>query len=257
MNQSVIKALQLLDYFKKYPELTLAELAELDNMPKPTAYRLISSLETSGFLVKTKYTSHDVKYRMGLKLLELGSCVAEQLDYRRIALPHMKDLNYQLNEAVHLAVLDGEEAIYVEKIESKKHIRLYSKVGGRMPLYAGSGPKLLFAYLEREKTDEILQRIELQRYTENTIPNKETLFKELEKIRQQGYSHSRAEFYPDTVGFSFPIMDHVGKVIAALVVSVPVIKFNKDTEKVIIEKMRETAQYISRDLGYIHSNDSI
>lgn len=250
MNQSVIKALQLLDYFKEYPELTLAEIAELDNMPKPTAYRLISSLEASGFLVKTKHTTHDVKYHMGLKLLELGSYVADQLDYRRIALPHMKDLSEQLNEAVHLAVLDGEEAIYVEKIESKKHIRLYSKVGGRTPLYTGSGPKLLFAYLNPEVIEEILQRIELKKITDNTITDKETLAKELEKIRAQGYSHSKAEFYPDTAGFSFPIMNHHNQVIAALVVSIPIIKVEEGTEEFIIEKMRETSANISKDLGY-------
>ncbi|RNF40204.1 IclR family transcriptional regulator [Planococcus salinus] len=250
MNQSVIKALQLLDYFKEHPELTLAELATLDKMPKPTTYRLISSLEASGFLTKTKHTSHDVKYRLGLKLLELGSYVADQLDFRKIALPHMQQLNQQLNEAVHLAVLEGEEAVYVEKIESKKHIRLYSRVGGRTPLYLGSGPKLLLAYSGPKKIAEFLERTELKKVTDNTITDKAVLAEELEKIRLQGYSHSRAEIYPDTAGFSFPLMDHNGNVIAALVVSVPAIKFNKDTKAVIIEKMRETAANISKDLGY-------
>lgn len=250
MNQSVIKALQLLEYFKEHPELTLAEIAELDNMPKPTAFRLISSLEASGFLVKTKNTSHDVKYHLGLKLLELGEYVADQLDYRRIALPHMKELSEQLNEAVHLAVLDGEEAVYVEKIESRKHIRLYSKVGGRTPLYLGSGPKLLFAYLEPEVIKEILDRIELKKVTENTITDKNVLAKELEKIRSQGYSKSIAEFYSDTAGFSFPLKNHHGQVIAALVVTVPTIKFEKGAEEFIIEKMRETSRKISRDLGF-------
>lgn len=250
MNQSVIKALQLLDYFKDRPELTLAELAELDKMPKPTAYRLISSLEASGFLVKTRHTSHDVKYRLGLKLLELGNYVADQLDFRKIALPHMHQLNHQLNEAVHLAVLDGEEAVYVEKVESKKHIRLYSKVGGRTPLYLGSGPKLLLAYSDPQMIEEFLERTELKKITENTITDKEVLAKELEKIRRQGYSHSRAEIYPDTAGFSFPLMNHQGNVIAALVVSMPMIEFDEKMKANVIEKMKITAANISRDLGY-------
>lgn len=250
MNQSVIKALKLLDYFKEYPELTLAEISELDHMPKPTAYRLVSSLEACGFLVKTRNTSHDVKYRMGLKLLELGSIVAEQLDYRRIALPHMKELNLQVKEAVHLAVLEGEEAIYVEKVEGNNHIRLNSKVGGRMPLYAGSAPKLLLAFLDDVKVEEIVRKSELQKFTVNTIVDKGELVEELKKIRSQGYSYSEAEFYPDTAGFSFPIRNYSGEVIAALVISAPMIKFKKDNTELILEKMKETAQKISSDLGY-------
>lgn len=250
MNQSVIKALQLLDYFKKYPELSLAEIAELDNMPKPTAYRLISSLEASGFLVKTRHTSHDVKYRMGLKLLELGSLVAEQLDYRRIALPHMRRLNGQLKEAVHLAVLDGEEAIYVEKVEAESYIRLNSKVGGRLPLYTGSAPKLLLAFLDPSQIDEILKKNELRKFTENTITDKKKLLLELEKIKVQGYSYTEAEYYPDIAGFSYPIKNHTNEVIAALVVSAPKVNLTSEKKILIKEQMNEAAKVISSELGY-------
>ncbi|MGK7379685.1 IclR family transcriptional regulator [Planococcus sp. 1R117A] len=250
MNQSVIKALQLMEYFKEHPELTLAELAELDKMPKPTAYRLISSLEASGFLVKTKNSSHDVKYRLGLKLLELGTYVAEYMDYRKIALPYMEQLNRELNEAVHLAILDGEEATYVEKVEGQNYIRLNSKVGGRLPLYAGSAPKLLLAFLDQARIDEILENRELRKFTENTVTDKKKLLKELEDIRKQGYSYSQAEYYADIAGFSFPIRNHRGDVIAALVVSAPIHKFTKENKIRIKEKMKEAASSISIELGY-------
>lgn len=250
MNQSVIKALKLLDYFKEYPELSLAEIAELDNMPKPTAYRLVSSLEASGFLVKTRHTSHDVKYRMGLKLLELGSLVAQQLDYRGIALPYMKRLNLELKETVHLAVLDGEEAIYVEKVEAESYIRLNSKVGGRLPLHTGSAPKLLLAFLDPSQIDEILKGNELRKFTENTITDKRELLLELEKIRTQGYSYTEAEYYADIAGFSYPIKNHLGEVIAALAVSLPKVNLTPEKKIWIKEQMNETAKAISTELGY-------
>lgn len=250
MNQSVLKALQLLEYFKVQPELTLAELAELAQMPKPTAFRLIASLEAGGFLVKTKNSSHDVKYRLGLKLLELGTYVADQMDYRKVALPYMQQLNRELNEAVHLAVLDGEEATYVEKVEGHNYIRLNSKVGGRLPLYAGSAPKLLLAFLDQAKIDEILRNRELRKFTENTVTDKDKLLEELKKIRNQGYSYTEAEFYPDIGGFSFPIRNHRGAVIAALVVSAPINRFTEENKARIKERMKETASNISSALGY-------
>ncbi|MCP2035385.1 DNA-binding IclR family transcriptional regulator [Planomicrobium sp. HSC-17F08] len=250
MNQSVTKALQLLDYFIEHPELTLAELSELAKMPKPTAFRLISSLEAGGFLVKTRNSSHDVKYRLGLKLLELGTCVADQMDYRKVALPYMQQLNRELNEAVHLAVLDGEEATYVEKVEGQNYIRLNSKVGGRLPLYAGSAPKLLLAFLDQERIDEILEKRQLQKFTENTVTDKTKLLGELEKIRKQGFSYTEAEFYADIAGFSFPIRNHRGDVIAALVVSAPIHKFTKKNKVRIKEEMKKTASSISLEMGY-------
>lgn len=250
MNQSVIKALKMLDFFIEQPELTLPELIKLIELPKPTVHRLLSSLEASGFLVKIKQSSHDVRYRMGLKLLELGSYVQEQLDYRKIALPYMEELNKELNEAVHLAILDGYEAVYVEKLESNRDIRLYNRVGRRSPLHVGSGPKVLFAYLNEEQILEALEIMDFQKFTENTITDKESLKTELRKIRSQGYAISWSEQNPEAIGISFPIMDRNGQVVASLGISTSATRFMHHGEEVIKEKTKKTAEKVSRDLGY-------
>lgn len=278
MNQSVIKALKMLDFFIEQPELTLSELVKLMGLPKPTVHRLLSSLEAVGFLVKVKQSSHDVRYRMGLKLLELGSNVKEQLDYRKIALPHMEELNKELNEAVHLAVLDGYEAVYVEKVESGRDIRLYNRVGKRSHLLGGSAPKVLFAYLSEEQLHEALETIDFQKFTENkfqghtiswseqlhealeimdfqkftknTITDKESLITELKKIKFQGYATGWSEQNPDAIGMSFPIMDRNGQVVASLGISTSLTRFMQHGEEVIKEETKKTAENISRDLGY-------
>ncbi|CDQ38487.1 IclR family transcriptional regulator [Virgibacillus salexigens] len=250
MSQSLLKAVGLLDCFHSKSELSLIELVEMSQLPKTTVFRLVLSLEEAGLLVRVKRSSHDVKYRMGLKLLELGNRVSEQLEYRKIALPYMKQLNEKLNELIHMVAIEGNEAVYVEKLDSSKPVRLVIKVGKRSPLYAGSGPKMLLASMDDAVLNNYLEQLEIQAITENTITSKEALLEEIAKIRERGYSVSKAEHFKDTVGFSFPIKNYNGTTLAALGISIPITDYSKDKEEVIIEEIRKTAQHISTLLGY-------
>ncbi|CEH28017.1 IclR family transcriptional regulator [Aneurinibacillus migulanus] len=251
MNQSVIKALKLLDFFSsEQKELTLSELSNKSDMPRPTAYRLLSSLEACGFLSKIKNTDQDVRYRLGLKLLELGGIVAEQLELRNIALPWMQELCEDINEAVHLVVRDGDEAIYIEKVESSHAVRLHTRVGKHSELYIGSGPKLLLAYLPEEEQQAIIEKLSFAKLTENTVDNKETLRQQIQKIREEGYAISRGEQDKDTIGISYPVRDYTRQVVAALSVSGPTTRISREFEEIVRQKTKDTAAYISKELGY-------
>src|SRR5690625_1991232 len=104
MNQSVIKALGILDLFVEEKELSLQEIADMSEIPKPTAYRLLSTLENCGMLYKVKVSTHDSRYGLGLKLLELGNLVSERLELREIAVPYMEKLAEEINEVIHLVI---------------------------------------------------------------------------------------------------------------------------------------------------------
>jgi DNA-binding IclR family transcriptional regulator len=250
MSQSLLRSIKLLECFDEYSELSLTELVELSNMPKTTVHRLVHSLVDAGLLVKVKYSVHDVKYKLGLKLLELGMKVINQLEYREVALPYMKNINSKFNESVHLAVMEEDEAVYVEKLDSDKPIRLVIKIGARAPLYAGSAPKVLLAHMEETKQKDYLERLELKKISSNTITNRNQLVHELQEIKEQGYATSKGEIYKDTIGFSSPIFDSAGKITAALGVSIPVIEYNKEKGKDILKEVKTSAKNISRDLGY-------
>src|SRR5699024_333800 len=130
MNKSVHKAFKLLDLFTEdEPELTLKEIARRSGTPKPTAYRLLSTLESGGFLDKTKKTEHDSRYRLGLKLLELGHLVSAQLELREVARPYMEKLAHAINEVIHLVIVNNREAVYIEKVDSTRALRLYTRIG--------------------------------------------------------------------------------------------------------------------------------
>ncbi|GGA88950.1 IclR family transcriptional regulator [Ornithinibacillus halotolerans] len=246
MNQSVRKALNLLNLFDENNyELTLKEIAERSNLPKPTAYRLLTTLESMNYVYKLKENEHDSRYRLGLKLLELGQLVSDQLEVRRVAYPYMEQLAKKILEAVHLVIVNNNEATYIEKVESSKAIRLHTRIGKNSPLYIGSGPKLLLAHLPKVKQEKIINDGVIARGI-----NKELLLRELERIKIEGYSYSVSEQDENTTGISYPIYDYRNRVIAALTISGLSTYFEGDNLSKIKLKSKETAIQISRKLGF-------
>ncbi|QQK77752.1 IclR family transcriptional regulator [Salicibibacter cibarius] len=253
MSKSFVKAIEILDCFITNPEMTINELAETANMPKTTVFRLASSLEEAGLLVKKRKSSHEVTYRMGLKLLIYGKHVSQHMEYNKIALPHMKRLNKEIDELVHVTIIEGNEAVYVETVDSSKPVRLVVKIGARAPLYAGSAPKLLLSGLSNDEVDEYLKNVELKKLTKNTLDNSERIKEEIEKIRENGYSISYSENFKDTVGFSYPIYDHEGNMVAAIGVSIPDIDHTKEREDFLLVSLEKTVKKIWEETGYIQT----
>ncbi|MFD1606957.1 IclR family transcriptional regulator [Oceanobacillus luteolus] len=250
MSRSLVKAIQVLDCFLEKPVMTINELAEIAAMPKTTVFRLAGGLEEAGLLIKDRKSSHDVTYRMSLKLLEYGKFVSDQLEYSKVARPHMKKLNEEIDELVHLTIMEGYEAVYVETVNSSKPVRLVGKVGARAPLYAGSAPKLLLSGLDDDEVESYLNHVEFNKFTPNTLDEKEKIKEELEKIRERGYSISYSEHYQATIGMSYPIYDYEGKMIAAMGVSIPYIDHSKTRETFILSKLERTVMDIWKELGY-------
>lgn len=251
MNQSVIKALKLLDLFTEdIQELSLREIAIRADLPKPTAYRHLASLVECGFLQKTKETEQDSGYRLGLKLLELGHLVSNQLEIREIALPFMEDLAHDINEVIHIVIANQDEATYIEKVDSTRALRLYTRIGKSSPLYIGSGPKLLLAFMDKEKQAEILGDAKLHAIEDHRPIDKTTLLEELNVIREEGYAYSIGEQDLETTGISYPLYNYRKQVIASLTVSGLSSHFEGENLQVIKKKTKDTAEIISEKLGY-------
>lgn len=251
MNQSVSKALQILDLFiAEAGELTLHEVSEKTGIPKSTAYRILTTLEEGELLSKTKHSIHDSRYRLGLKLLILGQLASEQMELRSIALPYMEELGNEINEVVHLVIVNQKKSTYIEKVESKRALRLFTRIGKSLPLHLGSGPKLLLAHLPTEKQEEILEDAAMYSIDGNKLIDKEKLRRELDEIRVNGFGFSVAEQDEDTTGVSYPIFNYQEEVVAALAVSGLSSNFEGERLQLIKLKTEETAQRISKELGY-------
>jgi IclR family KDG regulon transcriptional repressor len=239
--------MEILNLFKKFNCLTLQEIVFHSEIPKSSAHRMACSLESMGFLQRNE----DGSYSLGLLFLEFGHLVAERIDVRRVAYPIMEQLKNEIGEAVNLVIKDGDEALYIEKVETSERVRVYTQIGRRAPLYAGACPRILLTYLSKEQQDDYLSRIELVPYGVNTITDRRGLLELLATDRKKGYtvSHSELEDYSSAVGA--PILNFRSELIAGISIVGPEVRFRIDQhlEKVISCAVRG-AKEISRKMGW-------
>jgi len=244
---SLGKALGLLDLFSlDRPALTLQQLTEISGLPRATTYRLLAALRDLGYL---HYDPPTREFRLGYKLLERGYLVSELIELRPVARPHLERLRDQTGETVSLQVTNGDEGIYVEKLEPLEGFRLWTRVGMRRPLHAGCSMKVLLAHLPPARIRQILRR-GLPALTPLTITDPERLMRDLAMIRRKGYSVTFGESHEGVHGVAAPVRDHAGVVVASVSVLGPAARIPRDRIPDLIDKVTRAAAAIARDLGY-------
>src|SRR5690625_942083 len=162
----------------------------------------------------------------------------------------MQKLAGEINEVIHLVIVNQGQATYIEKVDSSRALRLNTRIGKSTPLYTGSGPKLLLAYLPEQEQEKILARPFTTSLADGREINRDELKQELKKIRKQGYAYSIGEQDIDTTGVSFPIFNYEGKVIASLAISGLSSYYEGDNLEKIKNKSQQAAKNISEQLGY-------
>ena len=247
------KTFSILDILLQHGStMHMTEIAEKLGLYPSTIHRILDTLRHWGYVEQDPKTQ---KYRLGLKLLELGMAKLHQMDLAREATPYLKELVKQCNETVHLGVLEGGEVLYLAKEESSQTIRMISYVGKRAPLHCTALGKVLLTYLSTEERKKILGEKVLPRLTENTITDKRELEKELSKVREQGFALDREENEKDVRCIAAPIRNHQGEVIAAISISSPIFRIDKNAQNNLKEALIEASEKISTRLGYNGENE--
>ena len=250
---SVAKAIRLLQAFTaETPELGISDLAKRLGLAKSTVHRLASTLIEARLLEQNAQT---VKYRLGLAIFELGALVASQMDVSAQSVPYLERLMEKTGETVHLAILDKNEVLYInkiEKIDSLRTIRMYSRVGRRGPVYCTGIGKALLAFQPAHKIEEIIAA-GLTAHTEHTITDPDTLRRHLSDIRARGYAVDNEEIEIGLRCIAAPIRDHSGNVIASISVAGPSQRLPKDRLISFAPDVIGTADTISRQLGFRES----
>ncbi len=246
-NKTVIRTMELINLFIEQPELTFQEIVDLSGVPKSSAFRMISSLEEMGFLEK----GEDNKYRLGTVFLKLGQLVSSRLNIRNIASSVMKSLHEKYHQAVNLAILEGHEAVYVEKIDHYQRVKLYTSVGRRSPLYGGACARAILSFLPDREIENYLENINLIPYSPRTIVKRDELWETIKEARKNGYTVSKSELEAHTASVASPIFDYAGKVIGSI--SIAGIENDFSKEKVIEfgAAVKKAANIISKEMGYI------
>lgn len=211
-NKTVVRTMDILNLFIDHPELTFQEIIDLSGIPKTSVYRMLKSLEEMQFLEK----GPDAKYRLGLIFLKFGSLVSSRLDLRTIAYPIMQELHDDVEEAVNLILRQGDEAVYIEKIDLKQKVRLYTAIGKKSPLYAGACSRIILSFLSEDEIREYVRKTELRKFALETITDEQQLYKTIEQARMDGYTVSNSELENHTTSIAAPIFNHKGDVIAGI-----------------------------------------
>jgi len=246
--EGVGRVMRILDCFTDgNPELRLTDLSERSGITKTQVLRIASTLETGGYLHRDPESR---RYRLGMRLFQLGTAVHNSMNLRRIAHPYLQRLVETTQETARLIVPHPSGPVCIDLVESPKGIRVFAQLGAKMPWNAGTSPKLILAYLPEEERERILTRHPFKRYTARTIVSVEKLRREVLSIRGQDFYFCDGDLDEDAFGVSAPIFDHADRIIGAINVSGPSSRLSKAEVDRFIQLMRSAGAEISRELGH-------
>ena len=193
------------------------DLAREVELSRSTAHRYIATLTELGYLQQDGATR---KYRLGPRVLDLGFSAITSMELREISLPHLQQLSDETGHTVNMAILDGTDIVYVERVRSSRQgqrdIDLNLHVGSRLPAYCTSMGKVLLAFLPPERQREVIDRSELSRRGPNTITAKAELVDELERVRARGLAVNNEELAYGLRSIAAPVRSQSGEVVAAI-----------------------------------------
>lgn len=247
MAQSVERALALVRRSAERP-LSLGEAAELLGVHKSSALRLLQTLEAARFVRRTGAGT----YVLGSGVIELSEMALGSMDLRQAAHPHLVDLQRRTGHTVHLAQLTGDEVVYIDKVDSPAFdsVKLPSRIGRAVSIYASAVGKIVLAYRTPQERDHLLRKVEFVRFTPTTLATREALDEELERIRDEGWARDAGEHDSYALCVGVPVRDSRGEVVAALsLTAIEVVATLEDLEQ-HLPLLLEVADTVSREYGY-------
>jgi IclR family KDG regulon transcriptional repressor len=245
--QAIERAVAILNAFDaETPELGVTEMSERLGLHKSTVHRFLVNLEAAGLVERNLRSG---RYRLGLRVFELGGLVLQQMNLWDEALPFLEGLVRNSGETGHLAVLDGGEAVYIERVEARRALRIPSAVGRGYPAHATNLGKVLLAYLPPDELRAVVEERGLAAHTPHTITDPDRLEAELARVRASGYAVDNEEYEEGLRCIGAPIRDHTGNVVAALGIGGPVTRVTPARVGELAQLVMAAAEGLSRRLG--------
>ncbi len=252
--QSIERALDLLEQIcTERSGLGITELSAQTELSKSTVHRLCGTLYDRGYLDKTE----DSRYKVGLKLIEVVSYYINSLELQTEARPYLRAISSKLNLTAHLGVLDGDEVVYVEKMDMFSGIKLYSQIGFRVPAYCSSLGKCLLSRFSAEALEAALSNCNFEAFTEATTTSIAALKSELVGVRQRGWAIDNGEYDRELRCISAPIYDYRGEIIAAISASGSTDTLTNERIDAVAAYVKSIAEKLSQEMGFPVSTETI
>lgn len=243
--KTIIKVIKILNFLTEKP-LEAKEITKMLGIHPSSTSRYLKILREE----KIIRVNSNRKYEIGYGLFDIVNKSIKKLEINEIAKPYLEDLNKITGETVHLGVLDGQEVVYLNKIECNHPIRMYSRIGKRVKAHCTSLGKILLAHLTEKELEQTLEEIDFKKYTKNTIVKKSVLKKELSRIKETGIAFDNEEHEEDIVCMAAPIFNFHKKVIASISISATTKYMSLDQLRKYEKNLKAICNEISKTLGF-------
>ena len=250
--QTIERVSLILDKVGRSPQgMSIKDLSIGLKLPKGTIHRLLSSLSYFGYIRQDAETKN---YFLGLKLMELGVLLGDQLDLRKVAEPVLRDLAETTGETAHMVILDMGEVVYIDKTEARQNtgsLKMVSRVGSRNPLHSCGVGKVLISHFSEEELNTLIKEKGLPQRTANTIIDPTVLREHLKMVKRQGFAIDDEENELGIRCVASPVFDGKRRPVAAISVSGPALRVTKKLiQDVLKREVMKAASEISQRLGY-------
>jgi IclR family transcriptional regulator, KDG regulon repressor len=247
--QSVDRALKILTLFShRHPALGVTEISQALGLSKGTVHGLIRTLLKQGFLQQDQPSR---RYRLGLKIYELGIILAGSMEINQKAAGPINQLAKATGLVCRLSIWDGDSVVITSDASPRPRAVLPYQFGPRVHAYCSAMGKAVLAFLEPQELKKYLERTELNAFTPSTVTSKETLAAELEETRRRGYALDREEAVQGIACLGAPVFQREGNVAGAISVSGSVARVLGEKMDVLAEELMKTAAEVSRYMGHL------
>lgn len=252
VSQQIQRALDVIEAIAEAPRgLTLTELSDGLGLPKSSALRLVANLEMRRYVEQDQNN----RYRIGLRVFSIGGQALADNVLRTCARPYLEDLAIKVGESTYLAILDQDQALYIDRIESPMPVRSHSPIGSHRPLQITAVGKVMLASMGVERAAQLVaRRAELDLVP---APSRQELEERLQRITADGYAIDIGEYDAGLTCIAAPIRDARADVIAALGVSGPTWRITEERVPAVVALLLENAQGVSQELRYFRRDPAV
>lgn len=244
---SVKKAFDIINYIAEQEhEQGATEISDALGYGVSATYHILNTLKESNIITQNEKTK---KYKLSIKLWQLGMTAYNQNNISDELKPFLVKLRDYTGETANLTILEGEEIVYVAQEESDKMIKMFTKTGATAPLHCTASGKIFLAYKDQAERNEIIDGLDLIKFTDNTITKKEELVKELQRIKKDGYGFDVEERDEEVSCIAAPVFGPQDELMACLSISGPNSRFNQDNKdrwiKIIVDIAKEASEHLT------------
>ena len=253
MVNSVLKALTVMECFtQERPRMSLGEVAEATELNKTTAYNILATLASKGYVVRA-----GEDYALGNAVLHLTQGVLDNVEIRDRAAPVLRQLADEVSESVYLVVPDGDRVLYIYAIESSHRLQARSVLGDRAYYHSTAIGKAALAFSTPELRATVLGAATLPARTPNTITRTAKLQDEIALIQNRGYATDCEENEPNTFCVAAPVFGASGQLVASCSISGDQIAIVEERRDGLAEKLMRAALQVSRHMGHVPTRSQL